>query len=48
MSAHWIHVVAAWGLVVAGFGGLTLGAALRHRVAARRLRELERSPRRVA
>ncbi|WP_159347748.1 heme exporter protein CcmD [Roseomonas harenae] len=43
MSAHWINVIAAWGLAAVGFGGLALGAALRHRAAERRLRELERA-----
>ncbi|WP_280842991.1 hypothetical protein [Pararoseomonas baculiformis] len=43
MSAHWIHVVAAWMLAGIGFGGLALGAAWRHRAAARRLQELERA-----
>jgi hypothetical protein len=42
MTAHWVNVAAAWGLAAIGFGGLALGAALRHRAAARRLRELER------
>ena len=44
MSGHWMNVAAAWGLAALGFGGLALGAALRHRAAARRLRELERAP----
>ncbi|WP_426956147.1 heme exporter protein CcmD [Muricoccus radiodurans] len=43
MSMHLIHVTAAWGLTAIGFGGLAIGAAWRHRAAARRLRELERS-----
>lgn len=42
MSGHWMNVAAAWGLAAVGFGGLAIGAALRHRAAARRLRELER------
>ena len=41
--SHWMSVAVAWGLAVVGFGGLALGAALRHRAAARRLRELERA-----
>jgi len=42
VTGHWANVAAAWGLAVVGFGGLALGAAWRHRAAARRLRELER------
>jgi hypothetical protein len=41
MSLHWIHVIAAWGLTVALFGGLALAGALRHRAAKRRLAALE-------
>ncbi|WP_338663756.1 hypothetical protein VQH23_01040 [Pararoseomonas sp. SCSIO 73927] len=48
MSAHLWSVVAAWGLAAAAFGGLALGAALRHRAAARRLGELERALRGTA
>jgi hypothetical protein len=43
MTLHWVHVAAAWGLAALGFGGLALGAALRHRAASRRLRGLERA-----
>jgi uncharacterized membrane protein YtjA (UPF0391 family) len=38
-----MNVVAAWMLAALGFGGMALGAAWRHRAAARRLRELERA-----
>ena len=41
MSLHWIHVIAAWALTAAVFGGLALSAALRHRAAKRRLALLE-------
>lgn len=41
--SHWMSVAVAWGLAAVGFGGLALGAALRHRAASRRLRELERA-----
>ncbi|MCR0981659.1 hypothetical protein [Roseomonas populi] len=48
MSAHLWNVAAAWALAAVGFGGLSLGAVLRHRAAARRLGELERGPRGTA
>ncbi|MBP0491945.1 hypothetical protein [Roseomonas indoligenes] len=48
MSAHLWNVAVAWALAAAGFGGLALGAVLRHRSAARRLAELERAPRGTA
>lgn len=43
MTPHMISVAAAWALAAIGFGGLALGAAWRHRAAARRLKELERA-----
>ena len=42
MTPHLIFVSAAWGATALGFGFLILGALLRHRAAAQRLRELER------
>ena len=41
MGAHWMHVSAAYALVVGGFLALGLGAALRHRAARRRLASLD-------
>jgi hypothetical protein len=41
MSLHWMHVTAAWALTALLFGGMALGAALRHRAAKRRLAILE-------
>ena len=43
MIPHWAFVSGAWGAAALGFATLILGAALRHRAASRRLRELERS-----
>jgi hypothetical protein len=40
MSVHWMHVSAAYALVVGGFLALGVGAALRHRAARRRLASL--------
>ena len=49
MSLHWMHVSAAYALVVAGFIGLGAGAAVRHRAAKRRLAALDpRGGRRAA
>ncbi len=49
MSVHWMHVAAAYALVVGGFLVLGLGAALRHRAARRRLALLDpRAARRQA
>ena len=49
MSLHWMHVSAAYALVVAGFLALGIGAALRHRAARRRLSALDpRAARRAA
>ena len=49
MSAHWMHVSAAYALVVSGFLALGVGAALRHRAARRRLAALDpRAARRTA
>jgi hypothetical protein len=41
MSLHWMHVSAAYALVVGGFLALGAGAALRHRAARRRLLALD-------
>jgi heme exporter protein CcmD len=41
MTAHWVHVMLSWGLTALLFGGLAVGALLRHRAAAMRLRELD-------
>jgi hypothetical protein len=41
MSAHWMHVSAAYALVVGGFLALGAAAALRHRAARRRLALLD-------
>ena len=41
MSLHWMHVSAAYALVVGGFLALGAGAALRHRAAKRRLAALD-------
>ena len=49
MSLHWMHVSAAYALVVGGFAALAVGAALRHRAARRRLLSLDpRAARRAA
>ena len=41
MSLHWMHVAAAYALVVGGFLALGAGAAVRHRAAKRRLAALD-------
>lgn len=41
MSLHWMHVTAAYAVVVGGFLALAAGAALRHRAARRRLLALD-------
>ena len=49
MSLHWMHVSAAYALVAGGFLALSVGAALRHRAARRRLLALDpRAARRAA
>ena len=49
MSLHWMHVSAAYALVVGGFVALAVGAALRHGAARRRLAALDpRAARRAA
>ncbi len=49
MSVHWMHVSAAYALVVGGFLALGVGAVLRHRAARRRLALLDpRAARRAA
>ena len=47
MSVHWMHVAAAYALVVGGFSALGLGAALRQRAARRRLALLDPRARRA-
>ena len=41
MSLHWMHVSAAYALVVGGFFALAAGAVVRHRAARRRLLALD-------
>ena len=41
MTLHWWHVTISYALVGLVFGGLVLGAALRHRAARARLAELD-------
>jgi heme exporter protein CcmD len=41
VTTHWLHVTLAWGITALVFGGLALGAFLRHRAAAARLRQLD-------
>lgn len=41
MTTHWIHVSLSWGITALVFGGLALGAFLRHRAAAARLKQLD-------
>jgi len=41
VTTHWAHVAAAYGVVLAAFGGLALGAWWRHRAARRRLAQLD-------
>ncbi len=41
MTTHWLHVALSWGVTVLAFAALGLGAALRHRAAARRLAQLD-------
>lgn len=41
MTDHWLHVTLSWLLAFGGFGALAVGAALRHRAAASRLRRLD-------
>jgi hypothetical protein len=41
MTTHWLHVTLSWGLTAGAFGALALGAFLRHRAAATRLRQLD-------
>jgi hypothetical protein len=42
MSLHWWHIGISYALTLGGFGALAIGAALRHRAAARRLAVLDR------
>jgi hypothetical protein len=42
MTWHWWHVVLSWGVVLAGFVGVTAAIAARARAAKRRLAVLER------
>jgi heme exporter protein CcmD len=41
MTTHWLHVTLSWGLTAVVFGGLALGAYLRQRGAAARLKQLD-------
>lgn len=41
MTTHWLHVALSWGVTVLVFGALALGAFLRHRAAAARLKQLD-------
>lgn len=41
MSLHWWHVAASYALTLAVFGGLAIGAAVRHRSAKRLLAALD-------
>ncbi len=41
MTAHWLHVALSWGITAVVFGAMALGAWLRHRAAAARLRQLD-------
>ncbi|MBR0644757.1 heme exporter protein CcmD [Plastoroseomonas hellenica] len=41
MTLHWWHVTISYGLTLAVFGGLALGAVLRHRAARARLAALD-------
>jgi hypothetical protein len=41
MTTHWLHVTLSWGLTAGAFCALALGAFLRHRAAATRLRQLD-------
>lgn len=41
MTTHWLHVTLSWGAVALVFGALALGAVVRHRAAAARLKQLD-------
>lgn len=41
MTTHWLHVSLSWGITALVFGGLAVGAFLRHRAAAARLKQLD-------
>ncbi|WP_137179299.1 heme exporter protein CcmD [Roseomonas sp. AR75] len=41
MTTHWLHVSLSWGVTALVFGGLAVGAFLRHRAAAARLKQLD-------
>ena len=41
MTVHWVHVSAAYALVVGGFLALAAGTAMRHWAARRRLASLD-------
>jgi heme exporter protein CcmD len=41
MTTHWLHVTLSWGITVLVFGGLAVGAFLRHRAASARLKQLD-------
>ncbi len=40
MTTHWLHVTLSWGITAVAFGALAVGAFLRHRSAAARLKQL--------
>ncbi len=41
MTTHWLHVTLSWALTAVVFGWLAIGAFLRQRAAAARLRQLD-------
>jgi hypothetical protein len=41
MTTHWLHVTLSWGLTTVVFGALAIGAFLRQRAAAARLKQLD-------
>jgi hypothetical protein len=41
MTTHWLHVALAWGVTIAVFTALAIGAFFRHRAATRRLAQLD-------
>jgi hypothetical protein len=41
MSTHWLHVALSWGMTAVVFGAMAMGAFLRHRTAAARLKRLD-------
>ena len=41
MTTHWVHVSLSWGITALVFGALAIGAFIRHRAAATRLKHLD-------